>query len=194
MTIAIFASGTGSNAVKIIEYFQAQPQYKFIVFSNKKDAPVLEKVQHIGVKTWVFGKKDFYESEQVLDLLKSEKVDFIVLAGFLWLVPENIIEAYPERIVNLHPALLPKYGGKGMFGHHVHQAVIHAKEKESGITIHYANGKYDEGNVIFQAKCEVTTDETPESLAKKVHILEHQYLPPTLGKIWEELITRHKKD
>lgn len=183
MTIAIFASGTGSNAVKIIEYFKDKPNYKFIVFSNKKDAPVLEKAQKLEIQTYTFNRKDFYESENLLNLLKAEKIDFVVLAGFLWLIPQNMIQQFPNKIINLHPALLPKYGGKGMFGSHVHEAVIAAAEKESGITIHYVSERYDEGQVIFQAKCEVINGETPESLAQKIHVLEHKYLPETVEKL-----------
>lgn len=190
MTIAIFASGTGSNAVKIIEYFREKPHYQFIVLSNKKDAPVLEKAQNLGIKTWTFGKQDFYENSKVLDILKEQKVDFVVLAGFLWLVPEHIVKHFTNKIINLHPALLPKYGGKGMFGHKVHEAVIQAKEKESGITIHYVNERYDEGSIIFQAQCQVNEGDTPESLASKIHALEHEHLPRVLEKL---LLEMHNK-
>jgi phosphoribosylglycinamide formyltransferase 1 len=183
MTIAIFASGTGSNAVKIIEYFQNKPNYKFIVFSNKKEASVLEKAQKLEIQTYIFNRKDFYESENLLNLLKAEKIDFVVLAGFLWLIPENMIRLFPNKIINLHPALLPKFGGKGMFGSRVHEAVIAAEEKESGITIHYVSEKYDEGQIIFQAKCDIASGETPESLAQKIHSLEHKYLPETVEKL-----------
>lgn len=183
MKIAIFASGNGSNAIKIIEHFKDQPQYQFVVLSNKKDAPVLEKAQKLKIETYTFGRKDFYETENVLDFLKEQKVGFIVLAGFLWLIPENLIRLYPNKIINLHPALLPKYGGKGMFGSRVHEAVIEAKEQESGITIHYVNEKYDDGQVIFQAKCSITKEDTPESLAQKIHQLEHLYLPKMVEKL-----------
>ena len=183
MKIAIFASGTGSNAVKIIEHFKDRPQYQFVVLSNKKDAPVLEKAQKLGIQTHTFDRKDFYESEKIVDFLKTENIDFIVLAGFLWLIPENIIRQFPNKIINLHPALLPKFGGKGMFGSRVHEAVIAAGEKESGITIHYVSEKYDEGKVIFQAKCELSEGETAESLAQKIHQLEHKYLPQTVEKL-----------
>ncbi len=183
MRIAIFASGAGSNAVKIIEYFKNKPQYKFIIFSNKKEAAVLEKAQKLEIQTYTFDRKDFYESENLLTILKAEKIDFVVLAGFLWLVPENMIRLFPNKIINLHPALLPKYGGKGMFGSRVHEAVIAAEEKESGITIHYVSEKYDEGQLIFQAKCELTDGETVESLAQKIHTLEHKHLPETLEKL-----------
>lgn len=183
MRIAIFASGAGSNAVKIIEYFKDKPNYKFIVFSNKKDAPVLEKAQKLEIQTYTFNRAEFYESEDVLNLLKAEKIDFVVLAGFLWLIPEKMIRLFPNKIINLHPALLPKFGGKGMFGSRVHEAVLEAAEKESGITIHYVSEKYDEGQVIFQAKCDISADETAESLAHKIHALEHRYLPETVEKL-----------
>ncbi len=183
MTIAIFASGTGSNAVKIIEHFKDKPSYKFLVLSNKKDAPVLEKAKNLGIQTYTFGRKDFYENETVLAFLKAENVGFIVLAGFLWLIPANIIQQFPNSIINLHPALLPLFGGQGMFGARVHEAVIASGAQESGITIHYVSEKYDEGQVIFQAKCSVSEGETPESLAQKIHGLEHQYLPLIVEKL-----------
>lgn len=183
MKIAIFASGTGSNAVKIIEHFKDKPQYEFVVLSNKKDAPVLEKAQKLKIATYTFNRKDFYETENVVDFLKAQNVDFVVLAGFLWLIPENLIRLFPNKIINLHPALLPKYGGKGMFGSRVHEAVIEAKEQESGITIHYVNGKYDDGQIILQAKCNITEEDTPESLAQKIHQLEYFYLPKTIEKL-----------
>lgn len=187
MKIAIFASGTGSNAVNLIEHFKEKKQYEFIVFSNKKEAPVLEKAQKLDIKTYLFGRKDFYETGEVLNILKKENIDFVILAGFLWLIPTPIIQAFPHKMINLHPSLLPKYGGKGMFGQKVHEAVITAKETESGITIHYVNEKYDEGQIIFQAKCTVEAGETPESLAQKIHSLEHLHLPKiveeTVGKL-----------
>lgn len=187
MKIAIFASGTGSNAVNVIEHFKEKKQYEFIVFSNKKEAPVLEKAQKLDIKTYLFGRKDFYETGEVLNILKKENIDFVILAGFLWLIPTPIIQAFPHKMINLHPSLLPKYGGKGMFGQKVHEAVITAKETESGITIHYVNEKYDEGQIIFQAKCTVEAGETPESLAQKIHSLEHLHLPKiveeTVGKL-----------
>jgi phosphoribosylglycinamide formyltransferase-1 len=183
MTIAIFASGNGSNAIKIIEYFKNKPAYKFLILSNKKEAPVLEKAQKLDIQTYTFGRKDFYESEKVLDFIKAEQVNFIVLAGFLWLIPESIIQQFPNKIINLHPALLPKFGGRGMFGVRVHEAVIAAQEQESGITIHYVSAKYDEGQVIFQAKCTISEDETPESLAQKIRELEHLHLPKIVEKL-----------
>ena len=149
--IAIFASGTGSNARKIIEYFENKTDIEVrLVISNKADAPVLEMAQTHGINTLILNRKDFYESEHLLDRLKEYEIDFLVLAGFLWLVPPYLVRAYPRRMVNIHPAMLPKYGGKGMYGHHVHQAVKEAAEKESVPTIHYVNEVYDEGDIIFQ--------------------------------------------
>jgi phosphoribosylglycinamide formyltransferase 1 len=187
MKIAIFASGTGSNAMKIIEYFKSKNLHEFIILSNKKDAPVLEKAQKLDIKTYLFGRKEFYDTEEVLNILEKEQVGFVVLAGFLWLIPLNLIQTFPNRIINLHPSLLPKYGGKGMFGQKVHEAVIAANEKESGITIHYVNEKYDEGQIIFQAKCAIESRETPNSLAEKIHALEHQHLPKILETLLENL-------
>ena len=131
----------------------------------------------MNVKSLFFDRNDFYSSGKVLDLLLADSIDFIVLAGFLWLVPEDILEKYEGRIINIHPALLPRFGGKGMFGDKVHEAVIESHEPESGITIHYVNNRYDEGNIIFQARCKIEASDTPESLAAKVHALEYEYLP-----------------
>ncbi|MCS6820547.1 MAG: phosphoribosylglycinamide formyltransferase [Microscillaceae bacterium] len=182
--IAIFASGTGSNAEKIIQYFQEKRTAQVVlVLSNKPQAPVLEKAQRLGVPTYVFDRKTFYETEQIREILEKNKIDWIVLAGFLWLVPPYLIKQFPEKIINIHPALLPKYGGKGMYGMHVHEAVVRNKEKETGITIHYANENFDEGKVIFQAKCEVLPYDTPESIAQKVHQLEYTWFAPILEKL-----------
>lgn len=185
--IAIFASGSGTNAENIIRYFKNHSKANVrLLLSNKKEAYALRRAEQHGVETMVFNRKDFYESDRVLRTLKKKNIDFIILAGFLWLIPEKLIEMYPFRIINIHPALLPKYGGKGMYGSRVHQAVIEAGEKESGITIHYVNPHYDEGQIIFQAKCEVTADDDPESLAEKVHQLEYEYFP----KVIENLIIK----
>jgi len=185
--IAIFASGTGSNAVKIIEHFKEKTEYSFVVLSNKKDAPVLEKAKNLGVESFTFDRKDFYESEKVVDFLKAQQVRFVILAGFLWLVPPNLITAFMGRVINIHPALLPDFGGKGMYGMKVHQAVIDAKEAESGITIHYVNQKYDEGHIIFQDSCEVLPTDTPETLAQKIHTLEHEHFPKVVARLVGEL-------
>lgn len=182
--IAIFASGSGTNAENIINYFSNKNTAKVtLILSNKHEAYVLERAAKHNIPTCFFDRKDFYESEKVLDRLRSHETDFIVLAGFLWLVPSNILTAYDKRIVNIHPALLPKYGGKGMYGDVVHQAVIANSEKESGITIHYVNQVYDKGDIIFQAKCEITPGETPGSLAGKVHALEYLHFPQIIEKL-----------
>jgi phosphoribosylglycinamide formyltransferase-1 len=186
--IALFASGNGTNAENIIRYFQHHPSIEIAcLLSNKKDAYVLERAKNLEVTTYTFNKADFYESTVVLDILKKENVDWIVLAGFLWLVPESLVAAYENKIINIHPALLPKYGGKGMYGEKVHEAVWQAQEKETGITIHYVNPRYDEGKVIFQATTALNAQDTPESIAQKVHTLEYEHFP----KVIEKTILEH---
>jgi phosphoribosylglycinamide formyltransferase-1 len=182
--IAIFASGSGTNAENIIKYFSNKNTAKVaLILSNKREAYVLERAAKNNLPSLFFDRKDFYESEKVLKCLQSHKIDFIILAGFLWLVPSNILKTYNNRIVNIHPALLPKYGGKGMYGDVVHRAVIANSEKESGVTIHYVNQFYDRGDIIFQAKCEIVSGETPESLAAKVHALEYLHFPEIIEKL-----------
>ena len=186
--IAIFASGSGTNAENIIRFFRMDPGIKVqLVCSNKPGAKVLERAENLGVRTCTFNRQEFYDTEYVLEKLQSEGIDFIVLAGFLWLVPENLINAYPDAIVNIHPALLPKYGGKGMYGTRVHAAVIANGERESGISIHYVNERYDDGNIIFQATCPVEGTDTPDSLAEKVHALEYEHYPRVIGEVVEKL-------
>jgi phosphoribosylglycinamide formyltransferase 1 len=186
--IAIFASGSGSNAQKIIEYFSQRPVAKVeMVFSNKKDAFVLERARKFHIPTHTFDRNEFYHTERVLELLVDHEIDLIVLAGFLWMVPENLLQAYPNRIINIHPALLPNYGGKGMYGMLVHESVVANKEAYSGITIHYINERYDEGNIIFQAKCKVEPADTPETVAQKVHALEYEYFPKVIEEVLEKL-------
>jgi len=181
--IVIFASGSGTNAENIIKYFQKSNVAKVVrVLSNKKDARVLERSSSLNVSNMCFSRADFYDSDTVLNLLIKE-ADFIVLAGFLWRVPEKIISLFRNKIINIHPALLPKYGGKGMYGMHVHKAVIDNKEKETGITIHYVNENYDEGAVIFQDKVKVENEDTPESIANKIHHLEYQHFPQVIEKV-----------
>jgi len=176
--IAIFASGAGTNAARIIEYFEGHPSVEVsLVASNKKDAPVLEKAQKAGVPIFVFNRDEFYDSNRVIEKLADLKIDFVVLAGFIWLVPENLIKAYSNRIINVHPALLPKFGGKGMYGMNVHRAVKEAGETESGITIHLVNQKYDKGRILFQAKCELSEKDSAESIATKIHGLEYANFP-----------------
>lgn len=185
--IAIFASGSGSNAENIIRYFAQKPEICVkSVYCNVPDAYVLERAKKYHIPATVFTRQELKDPTHVLKQLQEEDTDFIVLAGFLWLMPACITEAYPNRIVNIHPALLPAYGGKGMYGHHVHEAVIAAGEKESGITIHYVNNHYDEGTTIFQAKCPVYPDDTPETLAARVHELEYAHFP----RVIEETIRR----
>ena len=185
--IAIFASGSGSNAENIINYFKNDSENVVkIVFCNNTDDYVLERAKRLNVPTIVFGRDEFYHSDVVLNELKRLDIDLIVLAGFLWKVPEAIIDAYPNRVINIHPALLPSYGGKGMYGMKVHEAVIAAGEKESGITIHYVNDHYDEGATIFQAKCTIVPEDTPETLATKVHALEYEYFPGVIEKTLKE--------
>jgi len=184
-SIAIFASGSGTNAEQIISHFQGSSIGKVkILCSNKPDAYALVRAKKHNIPTCIFSRDDFYKSDKIIELLKSEGIDLIVLAGFLWLVPLNLIRAFVNKIINIHPALLPNYGGKGMYGMHVHQAVIDSGDAESGISIHYVNEKYDEGKIIFQARCKIDGDDTPETLAKKIHQLEYEYFP----KVIEELI------
>jgi phosphoribosylglycinamide formyltransferase-1 len=182
--IAIFASGSGTNAENIIKYFSNKNSAKVaLVLSNKREAFVLKRAARHNIPSYFFDRKEFYESEKVLEYLQSYCIDFIVLAGFLWLVPSNILSRYDKKIVNIHPALLPDYGGKGMYGDTVHQAVIAGSAKESGITIHFVNQVYDSGDIIFQAKCEIAPGETAESLAEKVHALEYLYFPGIIEKL-----------
>lgn len=177
--IALFASGTGTNAAKIIEHLKNHPSIQVaLVVCNKPGAGVIQIASDNGISVLMIEKERFFRGNAYVDEIKHRSgIDFIVLAGFLWKVPQALIQAYPNRIINIHPALLPKYGGKGMYGMHVHEAVINAGEKESGITIHYVNEHFDEGAPIFQARCEVTTEDTPESLAQKIHQLEHTHFP-----------------
>lgn len=182
--IAIFASGGGSNARKIIEYFADSPEVKVaLVVSNKQGAGVLEIAKTHNIPTQLINRQMFYESEDLLGILRQYHIDFIVLAGFLWLIPAWLVRAYQRRMVNIHPALLPKYGGKGMYGMHVHEAVRAANEPETGITIHYVNEQYDEGDIIFQASCPVAPTDTPADIARKVHELEHLHFSRVIEQI-----------
>lgn len=179
--IAIFASGSGTNAEQIIKHFQHHDQVEVaLILSNKKDAYVLQRAANHNVPTNVFGRKDFYETENVNVLLLAMEIDYVVLAGFLWLVPPYLIKSFANRIINIHPALLPNYGGKGMFGDRVHEAVIANKERESGITIHLVDEIYDNGKILRQEKCQITSSDTAETLAKKIHQLEYKYFPVTI--------------
>ena len=182
--IAIFASGSGTNAENIIKFFKENKKNEIsLIFSNNKNAYVIQRAINHDIKYHIFSRPEFYQSQKVLELLKENKIDFIVLAGFLWMIPDYLIDTYPDKIINIHPALLPKYGGKGMYGRHVHESVIANKEIESGITIHYVNKEYDKGNIIFQAKCNVLHTDTPDDVAKKVHKLEYAHFPKIIEKL-----------
>lgn len=175
--LAIFASGQGTNAQNFIDYYRDRNDVEIsLIVCNRKDAGVVTKAENAGIPVLIVDKGDFYDTDLIVNELK-EKADFIVLAGFLWMIPENIISAFKGKIVNIHPALLPNYGGKGMYGNKVHEAVIANGEISSGITIHYVNDKYDDGEIIFQEKCLVEAFDTPETLAKKIHTLEHMFYP-----------------
>jgi phosphoribosylglycinamide formyltransferase 1 len=180
--IAIFASGSGSNAENIVHYFREKENLNVeCIYSNKADAYVLERAKKLNIQAKVFTREDFYSSDLILNDLKEKGVDLIVLAGFLWLIPQNLTDHF--TIINIHPALLPKYGGKGMYGQKVHEAVVSNGEKISGITIHYVNEKYDEGQIIFQATCEVLPEDKADDVAAKVHKLEYDYFPKVIEKL-----------
>lgn len=181
--IALFASGSGSNAEKIVEHFKdsSKAQVKMILCNNP-NAGVIARAERLNIPLLMFEKEDL-KSGKITEILLENKIDLIVLAGFLWLIPKNLITAFPRKIINLHPALLPKYGGKGMYGHFVHEAVIANKEKKSGITIHYVNEHYDEGDVIFQAWFSISENDTVEDIALKGQILEHQHFPEVIAKL-----------
>lgn len=187
--IAIFASGSGSNAQKIIEYFSTSKEVVVdSLWSNNENAYALIRAEKLGVETFTFESDEFYRSNEILDRLYDHRIDMIVLAGFLWLVPRNLTELF--TVVNIHPALLPKYGGKGMYGINVHKAVLASKDKESGITIHRVNQNYDEGDIIFQATCPIVSGDTPETLAARIHELEHQHYP----RVIEEILLNEEDD
>lgn len=182
--IVIFASGSGTNAENIIRHFQNSGLAKVIhVLSNKKDAKVLTRAASLGVDYSSFQKSDLVEKSTIHDFLLELKPDLIVLAGFLLKFPEHIISSFPNKIINVHPALLPKYGGKGMYGANVHKAVVANNEGESGITIHYVNEYYDEGNIIFQASTEVLNTDTFEDVAAKIHVLEQKHFPLVIEQL-----------
>lgn len=181
--ILIFASGSGTNAENIILHFNRTDTAKVVaVFSNNPNAKVLERAKNLNVEHFVFSKEEL-SSEIVLNKVNGFKPDLIVLAGFLWKFPQNIIEAYPNKIINIHPALLPKYGGKGMYGMNVHRAILENKELETGITIHYIDEHYDEGDIIFQKSVSVTDCNSPEEIAEKIGVLEHEHFPQIIEKL-----------
>lgn len=184
INIAILASGSGSNAENIIRYFQKNNSINVVlVVSNKKDAYVLERARVLGVEAVYFPKSEWEEADNVCNTLRRHGVHFIVLAGFLLKIPGLLLRNYPGGIVNIHPALLPKYGGKGMYGDKVHEAVVAAGEEKTGITIHYVNEFYDEGEVIFQAECPVLPSDLPQDVAAKVHLLEYEHYPRIIEKV-----------
>ncbi|AKD03028.1 phosphoribosylglycinamide formyltransferase [Pontibacter korlensis] len=182
--IVIFASGSGSNAQRLLEHFEHHPEIRVAaLFSNNPKAYALKRAETFHVPAFLFSRDEFYNTDKVLEQIQQFEPDLIVLAGFLWLVPQNLLRAFPNRIINIHPALLPKYGGKGMHGINVHAAVIQAQEPESGITIHYINEEYDKGEFILQERCPVQPTDTPEELAARVLQLEHQHLPLIVEKL-----------
>jgi phosphoribosylglycinamide formyltransferase-1 len=185
--LVVFASGNGSNAVRLIEYFEHHSDIRVkAIFCNRPDAPVILRARRNMVPCLVFNQKTLGD-ETILELLDAFQADYIILAGFLLKVPEHVLKRYPDRVLNIHPALLPKHGGKGMYGQHVHASVLKEGEKESGISIHVVNGEYDEGQILFQAKCAVAPEDTLESLTKKIQQLEHQHFP----EVVERYITTH---
>ena len=187
MKIAIFASGAGSNAKKIIEYINGKENKSnnglsvSLVVCNKPGAGVIKIAEEKNIPVLMIEKEKFFRGNGYADELEDAGIGFIVLAGFLWKLPVSLIKAYPKRIINIHPALLPKYGGKGMYGRHVHEAVLASGDTESGITIHYVDEVYDHGQNILQVKCMVKEDDTPETLAERIHSLEHRHFPPSVA-------------
>lgn len=191
--IVIFASGNGTNAQRIINHFKGSTDAQVVqVLSNNKSAKVLERANASGISAISFNKTAFYKTDQILNLLKATQPDLIVLAGFLWLFPEKIIKDFPDRIINIHPALLPNFGGKGMYGKYVHEAVYafakaNPEQKTyTGITIHKVTPEYDKGEYIFQAKTEVTNDDTPTTITEKVRMLEHKHFPEVIERLLEK--------
>ncbi len=186
--IAIFASGSGSNAQKIMEYFKRSPDAEVVlILTNNPQAYVLQRADNFEVPSHIFTRNEFYQTDEVIRILKTLQVDLIVLAGFLWLVPSSLLSAFPNKIINLHPALLPKYGGKGMYGDNVHKAILEAKEEESGITIHFVNKEFDEGEVIHQSRFKVDPSDTLEMVKFKGQQLEHQHFPRVIENLLKKM-------
>lgn len=185
--IVIFASGSGTNAENIIRFFLNNNNVSVIqILTNNPHAKVLDRAKNLNISALSFNRIAFTVTDDVLHLLKANNPDLIVLAGFLWKFPEKILNAYPNKVINIHPALLPKFGGKGMYGMHVHEAVVENKETETGITIHYVNEHYDEGAIIFQAKCALTSSDSAEDVAAKIHELEMEHFPVVVDKLLKE--------
>ncbi|MFN8438916.1 MAG: phosphoribosylglycinamide formyltransferase [Cytophagales bacterium] len=185
--IVLFASGSGSNVENIANYFANRTDVQIeAVYCNNPEAYVIERCKKLGIPCRVFTREEFSKSDVVVNELLALQTDLVVLAGFLWLIPKNLVATFPDKIINIHPALLPKFGGKGMYGHHVHEAVVANKESESGITIHFVNEHYDEGKVIFQASCAVTENDTADDVAKKIHLLEYEHFPKVIDKLLSE--------
>lgn len=182
--VVLFASGSGSNVENIVNYFTEDKNVHIsLVLCNNPKAFVLERARKMSIETVVFDRETFNTTDKIVNILADHKTDLIVLAGFLWLIPDNILKAYEGKIINIHPSLLPKYGGKGMFGDKVHRAVVENKETESGITIHYVNEHFDQGEVIYQAKCVVNPEDSPDDVANKVHALEYKYFPEIIEEV-----------
>lgn len=182
--IVLLASGSGSNVENIANYFKDNSSVTIAsVFTNKRDAKVIDRCNKLNISCLFFNRESFSKTDCLLNIIKSMEPDLIILAGFLLKIPKNFVTAFPNKIVNIHPALLPKYGGKGMYGMHVHNAVKNNNETETGITIHYVNENYDEGAIIHQAKTSVTKEDTPEHIAEKVHVLEYEHFPKVIDQI-----------
>ncbi len=182
--LCIFVSGNGTNCENIIQYFQQKGNADIaFVLSNSAKAFALERAKRLGVKTYVLSKAEINDENVLLPLMKKEQVDFIVLAGFLLMIPDFLIKAYDHRMINLHPALLPKFGGKGMYGHHVHEAVKAAGETETGMTVHWVNRKYDDGEILAQYRTPISPDDTPDDIAAKEHALEMKYFPKVIDEV-----------
>jgi phosphoribosylglycinamide formyltransferase 1 len=185
--IAILSSGSGSNAENIIHFFSSEKRVKVvIIISNKSDAQVHQRAKRLGIPSFTFPKEILTDGLAMLQILNNERIDYILLAGYLMKIPVQLISSFPNRIVNIHPALLPKFGGKGMYGNYVHQAVVAANELESGITIHLVNENYDEGSIIFQARCPVFPNDSAEDVAAKVHKLEYRYYPEVIRDLLQK--------
>jgi phosphoribosylglycinamide formyltransferase-1 len=193
--VAIFASGAGSNAQKIVDYFRNNNSIKIsLIVCNKPEAGVLHIADKEDIPALLINRGKFFNDDAYLSALRKNKIDFIVLAGFLWKIPLLLIQAYPYKIINIHPALLPKHGGKNMYGSHVHEAVIASGSKESGITIHYVDEHYDNGDIVFQAKFMIDENETPETLAQKIHLLEYKNYPPIIEEVINKQFVKIKTD